>query len=678
MLSFHSKIVMISGLLLAGCLCAGDVGGSATGSWIGNAFLAGIAGDNWPAIPAETWKIKSEDFVDRSGAVILHERIHFRRRSLERFRRLLVLSEKGRGLAEFKLIGATITRLEGRTVSPDGLVQPFLQNSDVVKASLLSSKRENLNVVTVIPPGVTGHCVVDVRWSEPIDDLERPVPEGYDYNLLFSLSGNAPVRLAEVSFDQDVADASWVKKFEVLPGQKFWKATDNGVTTFSFEFIPARASVPFSSEADLRAPIFTWFWIPPVRDWLSLLGFPATKPITALDGAARTIIYKILAEPVSHDRGFKAELRSMSQGAYDLPLRERLALLTRSLRSKMKTISELAVVPNSRKFETSIDKALKRGWGTHTQISFVGFHLLRENGLDASLILAIDREENRMVDPNNIWQYDEMLLSVPDEKGNPIYLNPGSTFDPMGVPPWLQGSQALAIHPGAERLDWTARFVMLPVNPPEGNLQTWRALVTSSEESIDYDVKVTATGNPASGWRRYVFDQHAADVRRAIAPRVEANGFILRDASSATMSEIWADLAFQFKGYVEHSGGRQRLLQPFPFLPSPLPLPLSWPESRSLAIHTPMTTLLDAEATIPWIGPLPDFQDIAPSLHENSFGTVRWVSRVSDDDGKKSLIVKLLVKVKTLTAGASSYEELKTFSRWIQEALQRGVPAPQP
>ena len=116
------------------------------------AMTAFGAPNGWPELPPDAWSIKASDFPDGAGAVVLLERIHFHRRSMERFRRLLVLAEPGRQLAEFQLIGAKVKKLEGRTISPDGTIQSFVQNSDIVKSVLLSGKRENLDAVKVIPP----------------------------------------------------------------------------------------------------------------------------------------------------------------------------------------------------------------------------------------------------------------------------------------------------------------------------------------------------------------------------------------------------------------------------------------------------------------------------------------------------------------------------------------------
>lgn len=668
--------------LIGSCLVSGPLlraqGGTAR---LPLAWAAGLVADQfsstWPALPADAWTISASDYPDGAGAVILKETIHFHRRSMDRFRRLLILSKSGRSLAEFQLIGANVKKLEGRTVTPDGNSQPFVQNGDIVKAVLLSGKRENLDAMKVIPPGVTEHCIVDVRWTEPIDADERPVPDGYDYNLVFSLSGAAPVRVSEIIFDDSVMDFGWQKKFEVQAGQNYRQTNGNGSTTFTFTDISARPKVPLASEADLRSPVCNWFLIPQVRDWLTYLGFPRDKPVHVLDATAKTIFYKFLAEPVESKRGFKKELKSIGQGI-DGPIRERSVALIRALRGKMKTISELPSLPNRKEYEASMVAALKRGWGTHAQLCMVGFHLLRENGLDASLVFAIDREDNRLIDPSNIWQYDYMLLAVPDESGEPVYLNPGSTFHPVGAPPWTQASQALVIHPGKERLDWTGSILHTPASTPEASLQTWKVAISPGAESDGFQASFQATGHAASQFRVSLSDQHAASLDKGLQPLFQQNGFILRKAEGTGTGDPWGVLSLSIEGVHEHEGGRRRLILPFPFLQAPFQIPSSWPATRTIDIHLPMKTLIDAEARMKWQGAPPDASELEPLVKENTIGRVVWKARMVEGQTGTELVVNLQVRVNLIAGGAGLYSDVKSLAGWIQDAVQRGIPVPNP
>ncbi|MFZ1614835.1 MAG: hypothetical protein WAT51_11715, partial [Holophaga sp.] len=513
--------------------------------------------------------------------------------------------------------------------------------------------------------------------SEPINAESRPIPDGYDFHLLFSMSGTAPVRMAEILFDPDLSDYGWQRKFEVQPGQKYKEFQENGRTSYLFENIQARQTVPFASEADLRSPVCSWYWAPQMREWLMSVGFPEDKPINLINAAACTVFYSYLMDPVENKRGLRSTLRGMGQGLDNLSIRERAISLMRNLRSKVKTLSELPEIQHQKELKSGPEAVLKRGWGTSEQLNLLGFHVLRENGLSASWVMAIDREENRLLDPNNLWQYDNMLLLVLDERGEPIYLNPGSTYTPVGLPPWLQSSKALVIFSTKERLEWTGKFFALPSVNPEKNSQIWKSVILPGVDSDDFDVSFEATGNAASHWKSVLGGQHAGDLAKGLKPLVEREGFLVRSASGDDLLDPWKKMAFKFQGTFEHEGGRKRVLSPFLFLRTPFVIPPSWPENRTFAIHLPMTTLIQAEARIPWKGEAPTAKELDPTQHENYFGKVSWSGEMTEGNKGKELLIRLKIEVSSILGAPSKYGEMKEFTGWIREALGRGVFAPQ-
>ena len=218
----------------------------------------------------------------------------------------------------------------------------------------------------------------------------------------------------------------------------------------------------------------------------------------------------------------------------------------------------------------------------------------------------------------------------------------------------------------------------MPVESAELNAQTWKVAITPGADSDAYQASLHDTGHAASSLRASLAEQHAATLEKGLKPLLQKHGFRVLEASGTGTSDPWGDLTLTLRGAVEHDGGRRRLILPFPFLVEPFPSPASWPATRTISIHLPMKTLIVAEATIPWQGPLPDSQDLMAIAHENAFGRVHWTAEALDGAGGKSLLVKLEVKVQGLVAGAGLYPEIKAFSGWIQEALLRGVPAPQP
>jgi hypothetical protein len=632
-----------------------------------------LGGYSWPELPKDVWAVKPEDFPDKPGAVVLVDRYHFHLRSLERFRRVLVLAESGRSVAELQMVGARVEKLEGRTLTPEGKSLPFVQGGDVVRSVFLSGKQGNVEATKVIPPGVSNHCVVDVHWVEPIDESSRPFPDGYALNYLVPLSTTVPVKLAELMFDLNIADPGWIKKLLVPPGQKSKEQDEGGKTVIRFEDVPTRPIAPLASEGDLRTPVFNWFWSPDLRGWLTELGFPVERGFNSLDGAACTFFYEDLMHKVEDNYWLRMDLKALGKPVAALPAHAKAVALIKALRTKVKTIAELPGTPGRKEWEAFPDAVLKRGWGTSSQINKLAFHTLLENGLNVSLVMAIDREENRLIDVNNIWQYDHAMLLVQDEKGDPLFLNPGSTFMPLGIPAWEQGSKALVIHPGKKRLDWTGKIISLRNEAPSNNLQTWSATIALGEEEDGYTLAYQASGDPAGKWRYNYFEQKSTDPVKSLAPLIEREGFHLRTASSEGMKDPWGGVSFQATGVMEHESSRKRLITPFPHVRSPFSIPSSWPESRIFAIHFPMTTEIRAESRIAWKGAAPSEQELEPIVRENSLGKVAWSAEMSDG---KELVVHLVIQVKTLVGVPAQYDQLKSFAGWIQEVLQRGISVP--
>jgi hypothetical protein len=664
-----------------GLVCCGQVAGAGPSGEIIRT-LPGLIGPTatpggWPEIPAATWDLKPSDFPDQPGAVVLVDRYHFHRRSLERFRRLLVLVDSGKATTDFQLIETNVTKLEGRTVTPEGKVIPFTQGADVLKSVLVATRRESLSALKVIPPGVTGHCVVDVRWTEPIDAQERPIPDGYDLNMVVSFSTTVPVKLAEFIFDWDLADFEWVRKFEVQAGQKFREAPGpENRKIFRFEDIPARQDIPLASQGDLQLPVLNWYWFPQVRNWLTYLGFPSEKSITSGDAAACTIFYAFLVERAGVDWHLLEQLKELGEGMDSLSTREKVMGILRALRAKVKTVAELQERPTAKELKANCSAAFKRGWGTSEQLTILGFHALKENGLPAAMVLTLDREEGRPRDPDNVWQYDNMLLALRGENGTEVFLNPGSASDPFGIPAWLQGSKALFIRPGKKRIDWRATLQSIPAVSPEENRQVWKAVITPSEETDNYDVRLEAAGNAAAGWRRQLREQQTPDALKALGPLFDRAGFRVHSASSQDLLDPWKNLAFHFTGSLEQEARRTRLISPFPFLREPFPIPRSWPGERTLTIHLPMKTDIEAEARIRWNGNPPDIGELTPVRHQNTFGKVSWSAAWEEGQDGKVLVVKLGIKVNLIVAPPALYADLKAFSGWVQEALSLAVPIP--
>jgi hypothetical protein len=402
--------------------------------WIQRVLLAVLvcvpvlaAEPTWPDIPASTWNIQASDYPGTPGAVVLLDRYLFHPKELERFRRLLILGASGRADAQLAILGDPIDKLEGRTTTPGGQVIPFSPTGDIVKFMKLKVGREELNVRKVYPPGLTDRCVVDIRWVEPNLSKTRPLPEWYGYGFSFSLSGSLPVKRVEAAFDAQVLIEEWARKFQVTATTKHRQELKEGVEWHIFEDIPARQEEILASKAEQRLPAIRWFWVPDIGHWLVRLNL-LSKTMTFTDGAACSLFFWRFNEEWEPDRAALTQLRQLGASPSGLGVRERVVTAVQRLRSAVRTVREVSDSPKGwDREDVKLERVLRRGWGTSRQVTLLGYYMLRELSLNPSLVNAIDREENRLHDLRDLFQYDALLLSVADESGSSMFLEPGNT-----------------------------------------------------------------------------------------------------------------------------------------------------------------------------------------------------------------------------------------------------------
>ena len=153
-------------------------------------FVSAIAnaGDPWPPIPPEVWAMKEDPAHGTVGAVVLENRIAFLANRIQYTYRVRVLSEHGprRGrVPGVHALGLRLRRADGaprrdvgRLLGEEGL--PDRDGEDAFRLGHGDAARA---------PGVTGDCVVELRWSESAQDALGPMPPEYGYFHEWALGG---------------------------------------------------------------------------------------------------------------------------------------------------------------------------------------------------------------------------------------------------------------------------------------------------------------------------------------------------------------------------------------------------------------------------------------------------------------------------------------------------------
>lgn len=632
------------------------------------ALMLPLAAQDWPKVTPESWEAKPLANGQNPSAVVLADRYEFRRKGLERFRRVLVLNREGRRYAEYTLLGDRFRSIRGRTLLPDGREVPFTQGVDVLRKTLVKIKGQEYQAIQVLPAGMEDRCVVDLRWEEPKEETERPIHEDLGLSLTTSLSGEVPVRLVEVVVGADLLEFGWLRKFEILPGLKWKESQEKGSTIYRFEDIPPRPRDFLASNADLRMPLFHWFWSPDLPMWMQEVGFKPGVAVSTFDAYAACVFYYTLIEKGPTEI-YLEKLLPLALGTPEDPER-RAEEVIRRLRARIKTLAELPEPPTGKALQKGAPHhAFDRGWGNGWQINMMAFYALRKAGLNPAMVYLIDREENRLSDPTNLWQYDHAVVAITDAKGGLRYLDPGDTYSPMALRPWFQASKGLLIQPGKGRLDWKGRIVNTPMAPASENRHTWKAEVTLSDR-VNYRVSYEGTGAASSDFRQRL-NAHAKDPLPALKGFMGVDGFRVSGGEVPNLRDPWTPLTFSVEGSLDLEEGRRVEVAPFSFLKLPFAIPDTWPETRTTNIHFPMTCVVEAEAFLPW---KPEAGALEPLENRNALGEVRWAAEPVE--GGRRLKVSLSITVRSLIAATSQYGDLKAFLTWIEEARRRRIQLP--
>lgn len=630
-------------------------------------LLPVLQAGSWPEIPADTWKLQASAYPGQPGAVVLLDRYAFRKKVIERFRRVLVLGTSGRDQGELKIMGATVKRLEGRVVLPDQKVIPLVSGVDLLKVNAVQYRGEWIRESRVIPAGVTDHCLIDLRWEEPLDDEDWPIPTGYGLSWARSLSADVPVRAVEMFFDSDIADTYWKRKLEASKDVKVSEQNSNGKTLLRIEDIPARPRGPFACASEVALPIFHWYYLPPLNQMTAELGVPPSQRLTILDGAAIAVQSRSLVESDRYriTSALRLELKALGQGLKtSASLKEQTRFLISALRHRVKVVEnaeDLAKSPLP--WQDDLMTALQRGWGSPYQLRILGFHLLREHGIPVNLMDVSSRFESWATNLDDLWQFEYRLLLVSNGSEGDLILDPASSTFAFGTPAPFQGTRATVYRPGPTRKDWRGSLLTVPVAPPSAQEQTWEIQVTSDGDHAAYRFSLEAGGSWGALWKQRVGPEASGDARRALAPQFNRGGFNLTEASH-TLSESQDRVKIKGSGLAELEGGRRPEWRPFLLVDPPIPTPELWPEPRTVSIQLPATASIRAKATLPWKAAwaVPE-----GSWKQNAIGSVRWTADRTEDG--QSLQVDLTIQVRGVSYLPSVYEDLQRFTGWTREAL---------
>jgi len=615
----------------------------------------------WPAIPAEVWALNSGG----KGAVVVDKWIRYGVRSTEARLRIRIFGEEGLGAAVMPAFDRAWT-LEGRTVQRNGAETPFNDAKDLVNGSLQAGNHQ-LKAKTLVPPGLTADCVVDLHWELGSyfrwDWVELPIQEDYPISRL----------------TMELPRAPWLNYNLMCPPEIHYLRLQKGnYEEFSFADVPPGPHEPFSLSGPFTARFNCY------STYLAKLG-PATP--AEVDqfwqehaaGMLDLTYGKSLATG-SRYREWSKDLRAGLAGDPPAQAREIYLRLGERIRN-MSALGEagqaaLTLKEAKERFDPlDLEASVKRAETSALGMRFLFFQLLLDQGLEPRLLFVADREKRSFsYEFRHIGQFTEVLVGVAGGDGALVWFCPGRRFCPGGVvPAEYQLTQGLLVN----LKDKSAKAFSVPAQEPAVNVRRVE-FDLGLEDDETFRMRAAFSGIPEyDARRRYGFlpPEEQGRVLKELLEKSARNPTLTRTVVEHA-ADLRQGLSLVAEGSLALEGGRRRAFPPFPGLWLPLALPKSWPARRNLPIVLPCRQQFSAVARfkLPEGWKLADEPDF---VRENPFGQVTWQVR-PQAGADRAYEVSFTLTVKTAFAGPSAYVPLREFLGWMETAALRTLTLERP
>lgn len=634
-------------------------------------------GAPWPKLPAEVWAMKEDPAKGMVGAVVLEDHLFVHNNATEYIYRVRIFSDKGRRAAQLPVFSKHVHSIEGHTIYPDGREVVFNQEKDFAKSELTTRSGFGTTRTMVIPPGVNGDCVVEVRWKESGKQIKYgplkfgPLPPPTWTNKAWDL-GNE-FRTASTIFEISRENPfSWTLSAGASMAPK--QSEKDGMQVLTWENLPPFEVPPYALGATLPRPrAFVFFQNDDLKTPARL------GPDKYWSVVANSYIKWAFERNVTKGADFRALMaEGYSLFPADATPHLKATKLLELLHRKVKLIDQLTFQEQAERApalrekpveEESLGEILARGETTEQGMLAFFFTMAREAGLKPKLALMAKREQALFnYNATNFYQLSDGLVGIEDAAGTTWY-DPGVRFGTPGViRADFQGAPALMVDPKT----WTPTQGALPIQPGAVNQQRYAYQIDVGEEEDLFQVKAAFSGIPEQAERFRYLRLEPKEQSKTLKESFERGltGCAVTTAELSDVVQPAKPLSFMVKGRIERQGGRTRQVDPFPGKPLPLWIPDQLPDTRSLPIVLPYLSSHAAQSVIR----VPQgfrFAGVQPVQNRNQFGTVSWSATPREKDGITEIECSYRVDVATAVAAPGAYRDFKTFLGWVSDVGRR-------
>ncbi len=623
-------------------------------------------------IPAADWQYGAN--LHGCEAIVLEDRTLFLEKAIERYRKVHILSERGKAAVEFVDLTGTARKLEGRVVDVHGEETAFGQRSDLVELVTYKGRGDLEKVRLLVPPGLSRNCIVELAWTIP---AEGAIPLGRDA-FIEAVAEVWPVRNKSFSFTSLRNHPGWQLGNLRLVSQPLWTtgaddhfrlARSGGRQTVAYLELPARAAFPFGNDWRYDNSHF----VQVVKTFPDFGHRARDFWKDVCQNYVRAYLFGAEFKPSPEYRAWVAELKAQRG---EEPV-QAMSQLLRAFRARMASTrmarwdQRFADAAPEDDLGKRLLAAFQRGAGDSYELNQLFYRVVTDVGQPFVLVFPSSTEQ---------WPFDAdarqpfyfnyyPLYGVPQGQELMLFAPERYEYGPGYFPNTYEGLEAMVVDPRAR---WQPRFTVLQGTGAESNRMVSH-YTTELQPDFGYSLALQrkVTGAYGAAYRQAYYGLPPAEKNEALAAAWRDLGvFVLTEATVEGADELEAVITEKIALKVEKRplDVSSYAFHPFPNSVRPLRSPHTWPPNRDQDLfldfakqHIDLNTI-----TVPdgWV-----LSGVNDWHRRNAVGEVAFQAVQAGN--------KVTVR-RDLTVSRNRYprteeRQLKAFLAWVDEAFEQTI-----
>jgi len=622
--------------------------------------------------PIETWvwDIQEDPAKSIYDAVIVEDTTEVTSTGINRYRKIRVLSEKGKEAAQFVDPTGKAKKIEGRVVDVSGNQVLIDKKEDLVEVLDYKRRGDTSKTRILVPPGLTTDCVVELSWQifaveglpEGMYRQDYFIQEGFFIKKKFFKIDNSGLR-GRGSYL--VSRAVWtpVKEPALFTAEKH-----TNDRTLIYENVPAMKAHPYGN-----------MYLDPSAAFVSIFKtFPnfGQKPEQFWKRFGTESLKEHMNPKFSKSKKYKEWLAKLKASLPEDHIKATMAVFD-ALRHKVAATDMLPPGLRNRYSEVGVETE-KENWLSEVfesgiaypwQMGFLFFRVAMDCDLPIRVAFTNAATEAPIqpgaLDPFSLSHYYP-FFAVKQGENQWIYLAPAwQEYAPGFMPPHYQGGPVMLFDPHNKWTCEVTRTQRFAANAHQ--LVRQYALNISQEGAITFTVNEKGSGiyNSRKLTRYFpkTVEEQVEQLTEYWQDRLDTYRVSEAKLLGADSLNGMVEAVVSGEKTVDLEGEKWLTLNPFPGDTLPLATPEIWPKDRKQPIILPhqLNQIDISKISIPlgWsMRGNPNWEKV------NSIGKVSM--KAVQNEGVITIRRDILVSQDILGPGAES--DLKYFLAWTEEA----------